>query len=98
MGTTSVDLAAVRAAAQRIDDSAATVLEAPGTRAGSWQVDATTTGRAHGDAGAALRAETERLSTDLIGWAYAAGELAAALRSGVDGHSAAESEAAAVLR
>lgn len=98
MGTTSVDLAAVRAAAQRIDDSAATVLEAPATRVGSWRIDATTTGRVHGDAGAALRAETERLSADLIGWAYAAGELAAALRSGADGHLAAEYEAAAVLR
>ena len=98
MGTTAVDLAAVRAVAQRIESAAETLLEAPGAQPGSWHIDGANTGCAHSAAGAALRRETERLTTDLVGWGYAAGELAAALRSGADGRTVAESEAAAVLR
>jgi hypothetical protein len=98
MGTTSLDLAAVRAAAQRIDAAAETVRGVVESRLGTVHLDAATAGRAHAAAGATLRTEIHRLAEDLAAWAYAAGELAAALRSRADGHAATENDAVAALR
>lgn len=98
VGTTAVDLAAMRTAAERIDAAAATLFEVVRVRLGDLRFDSAGAGRAHAAAGAALRAETERLAMDLICWAQAAGDVAAALRAGAAGMQTAESDAAAVLR
>lgn len=98
MGTTSLDPAAVLAAAHRLDAAATALLDAADSRLASRRFDAAAAGPAHTAAGAALRLQTERLATDLVRWAYAAGELAAVLRAGADGHAAAEADATAALR
>jgi len=97
-GTSFVDPAAVRAAAQRIDTAAETVLGAVRSRLGRLEFGAANAGRGHSAAGAALRAELDGLTADLIRWGRAAAELAAAIRAGVDGHEATERTATAVLR
>lgn len=98
MGTSSLDPDAVRSVAGRLDGAAATLLGVADARLTGWRFGGPSAGRAHGAAGAELAAHAERLAADLTGWAYAAGEIAAALRSGADGHLAAESDAAAALR
>ena len=94
----SIDPAGIRSAADRIDAAADTVLGAVRSGLGGLQFGAANAGRAHVAAGAALRAELDGLTADLIRWGFAAAELAAALRAGADGHEAAEQVAAAVLR
>lgn len=98
METTAVDFASVAAAAARIDNAAESVRAAVSGRLGGLRFDAGTAGRSHGAAGAAVRDEVQRLTADLIRWAHAAGAVAGALRAGADGHTAAESAAAAALR
>jgi hypothetical protein len=93
-----IDPAGIRSAADRIDAAADTVLGAVRSGLGGLQFGAANAGRAHVAAGAALRAELDGLTADLIRWGFAAAELAAALRAGADGHEAAEQVAAAVLR
>lgn len=97
-GTTSVDPAALRAAAQRIDTAADLVLGAVHDQLDNLQFDGSAAGRVHVAAGAAVRAALDRLCGDMRAWAHAAAELAAALRVGADRHAAAEAEAAAVMR
>ncbi len=97
MGTTAVDLAALEAAAVRLDAAAESVTAAA-ARLGALQFDAAAAGRAHGRAGAALRTEVERLAMDLTRWGHAAREDAVVLRAGAGGHTAAETAAAAALR
>lgn len=98
MGTISLDLGAVRSAAQRIDAVVEEVRDVVDSRLGSWQFGGTTAGLAHAAAGAALRAELERLAIDLIRWAQAADEIAAVLRAGADGYAAGEADAVGALR
>lgn len=85
-------------AAARVDTAAESVMAAVAERLGDLQFGAPTAGRAHGAAGAALHAEVERLAVDLIRWGHAGRGVAAALRSGAEGHTAAEAAAVAALR
>ncbi|MCB0925262.1 MAG: hypothetical protein KDB50_12080 [Mycobacterium sp.] len=93
-----IDPVAVRAAAQRIDAAAQIVLGAVTTGLADLQFGPANAGRAHCAGGAAVRAELDSLTADLIRWGRAAAELAAALRSAAGGHEATEWAAAAVLR
>lgn len=52
-------------------------------------------GRAHAARGDALRAELQRLTTEVMRWSRAAAETAAALRAGADRYADAELYAAA---
>lgn len=98
MGTTSVDPAALRAAAQRMDNAADIVLAALRTRLGGLQFDGTVAGRAHAVAGASVRTGVDRLVADLAQWASVAREIAAALRAGADRYAESEMHAVSALR
>ncbi|MCV7227357.1 type VII secretion target [Mycolicibacterium komossense] len=76
-----LDVAAVRAAAERFDgvaDDLQRVARIPLT------FDGPTAGRAHGADGAALRAALDQIIGDLAVWARAAAEIATGLRAGAD--------------
>ena len=88
MGTTSVDPAALRAAAQRVDSAADMLIGAVHRHLGALQFD----GRAE------LRTPLDRLREDMLQWSRAARELAAALAVGARQHAAADTHAASVIR
>ena len=96
--TTSVDPAALRAAAQRLGIAADTVLDAIGSHLRGLRFDGTVAGRAHTGSGWALRAAMDALAGDAARWARDAADLAAALRAGADRHSGREANAATVFR
>ena len=76
-----LDIAAVRAAAERFDsvaDELNRVARVPLT------FDGSAAGRAHTADGDALRVAVDRVIGDLAGWARAAAEIAAGLRAGAD--------------
>ena len=97
MPITSLDPAALWAAAQRLDSAADAVagaarpLEDP-------HFDGTAAGRAHAGSGWAVRAAMDALAADLNRWAHAARELAGALRAAAQQHAAAEAYGETVLR
>jgi hypothetical protein len=98
MGTTSVDPAALQAAAQRLDTAADIVLGTLRTRLADLQFDGAVAGRAHGRAGDAVRTGVDTVVAGLARWAAAARETSAALRAGAQGYSDAESRAQSALR
>jgi hypothetical protein len=98
MGTTSVDPAALRAAAQRMDAAADIVNGALRARLGGLQFDASVAGRAHAEAGGSVRTAVDRLAAGMAQWAMVARETAAALSAGADRYADAESHAVAALR
>jgi len=98
MATTSVDPAALQAAARRIDAAADILAEAVRAPLARLQFGSAAAGRAHGPAGAEVRRGLERLCAAADQWAHAARELAAALNTGADRYRAAEHRAAAALR
>ena len=98
MGTTSVDPAALQAAAQRLDTTADIVLGTLRTRLVGLQFDGAVAGRAHGRAGNAVRLGVDSVVADLARWAAAVRETSAALRAGAQGYSAAESRGQGALR
>jgi hypothetical protein len=87
MGTTSVDLHALRAAARQLD-TAADLLDS--TLAG--HLGALRCG------GGRLRDGLDQLSDDVAAWRRAARETAHALRAGADRYAEHEADAAAALR
>jgi uncharacterized protein YukE len=91
MGTTRVDTAAVRAAAQRFD-IAADVLG--GASLNRLQFDGNVAGRVHTAHGDALRAALDRLAAQVTQWSRAAEEVAATLRVTADRYGDAELQAA----
>ena len=98
MGTTSVDPAALRAAAQRMDAAADIVTAALRTRLGGLQFDASVAGLGYAEAGGAVRAGVDRLVADMTQWADVARETAAALSAGADRYAEAESHAVTALK
>lgn len=98
MRTTSVDPAALRAAAQRMDAAADIVdgiLEANLT---GLRFDAAMAGRDHAAVGGAVRGVLDRLIADMTRWAVVARETGAALRIGADRFTDAESRAVVNLK
>ncbi|HCA53681.1 MAG TPA: hypothetical protein DEP24_13070 [Mycobacterium sp.] len=98
MGITSVDPAALRAAALRMDTAADIVLGILRAHLADLRFDAVAAGRDYGAAGAAVREVLDRLVADVTQWAVAARETGAALRVGADRYGDAESRAVAALR
>jgi len=98
MGTTSVDPAALQAAAQRLDTAADIVLGTLRTRLACLQFGGAVAGRAHDRAGDAVRMGVDMVAADLARWAAAVRETSAALRAGAQGYSNAESRAQGALR
>jgi Excreted virulence factor EspC, type VII ESX diderm len=76
-----VDVAAVRAAADRFDSVADDLNRAARVSLG---FDGSVAGRGHTAEGDALRVALNQVLADLTGWARAAAEIAAALRAGAD--------------
>lgn len=95
--TTSVDPAALWAAAQQLDSAADAVIGAA-RPLGALQFDGAAAGRAHTGSGWAVRAAMDALAADLNRWAHAARELAGALRAAAQQHAAAEAYGETVLR
>ena len=95
MGTTSVEPAALRCAAQSIDIAADSVLGALNT---PLRFDSAVSGRAHSAAGSAVRSAVERVVDDARQWVFAVREAADALRLGADRHAATDIDAATVLQ
>ena len=87
----SVDVAALRAVADRFDSVAQSAAHAARARLG---FDGATAGRAHTADGEALRRAFDLLSVDLTGWARAADEIGAGLRCGADRYVESERDAA----
>ena len=98
MGTTSVDPAALRAAAQRLDAAADIVDRILTSNLSGLRFDSAVAGRDHAVVGGVVRGVLDRLIADMTRWAVAARETAAALRTGADRFSDAESRAVANLR
>lgn len=98
MGTTSVDPAALRAAAQRMDAVADIVDSILAANLCGLRFDAAVAGRDNAAVGGAVRGVLDRLVADMTRWAVAARETSAALRAGADRFSDAESRAVANLR
>lgn len=98
MGTTSVDPAALRAAAQRMDAAADIVESILAANLSGLRFDSAVAGRDHAAVGGAVRGVLDRLIADMTRWAVAARETGAALRTGADRFSDAESRAVANLR
>jgi hypothetical protein len=76
-----VDVAAVRAAAERFDSAADDLNRAARI---SLSFDGSAAGRGHTADGDALRVALNQVIADLAGWARAAAEIAAGLRAGAD--------------
>ena len=81
MGITSVDPAALRAAALRMDTAADIVLGILRAHLADLRFDAVAAGRDYGAAGVAVREVLDRLVADVTQWAVAARETGA---SGAD--------------
>lgn len=94
MGSTRVDTAAVRAAAQRFDTAADTLDGALGMQLSRLRFDGSVAGQAHTAVGEALRNALTRHSRELAQWSRSAAEIAAALRVAADHYADAELNAA----
>ena len=97
MGSTRVDTAAVRAAAQRFDAAAEILDNAIRSQLAGLVFGGSTAGRAHIARGEAVGTALHRLSGELARWSRAAEEIGAALRAGADQYVDAEARAMAVL-
>lgn len=98
MAITSVDPAAVMAAAQEIDAAGTLVAAAVRRHLATLKFGAATAGRSHGPAGEEVRRSLERVAAATAQWAYAAGELAGSLNTGAARYRAAEQHAGTRLR
>jgi uncharacterized protein YukE len=92
---TRIDVAAVRAVAGRIDDSAELIAGVARSQLARLAFDGTVAGRAHIGRGDALHTALVRLSDELSRWARASLEIAAALRAGADSYADADLHGAA---
>jgi len=97
-GTTSVDVDALRVAAQRLDAAADQLQSALSGHLGGLQFDAAVAGLRHVAAGGAVRAAVDQLLADVALWQHAARETAAALRAGADRYTETEARAVEALR
>ena len=90
-----VDAAAMRAVANRFDDTAQLIDGTVRTNFCRLAFDGATAGRAYVGHGDALRVALNRLSGELARWARATAEIDAALRASADRYSEADLRAAA---
>lgn len=98
MPTTSVDPAALRAAARTLETAAEIVLDAVGSHLRGLRFDGAVAGRAHAASGWALRAATDSLAGDADRWGHAVRELAVVVSAGADQHAGREAHAAIAFR
>lgn len=91
----AIDVAAVRAVANRFDTSAAAVDGATRTQLGSLAFGGATAGQAHRAGGDALYTAVRRLTGELTQWADAAAAIATALRFGAERYAEADLRGAA---
>ncbi|MGH3969123.1 MAG: type VII secretion target [Mycobacterium sp.] len=92
---TWVDVAALRAVANRFDASAEAIGDAARTQLARLAFGGATAGQAHLARGDALRAALGRLTGELSQWAQAATEIATALRVGAERYAEADLRGAA---
>jgi hypothetical protein len=92
---TRVDVAALRAAANRLDTTAETLNAAVHTRLGQLAFDGASAGRAYIAHGDALRRALDRLAGEITQWSRASSEVALALRVSADRYTDAELYSAA---
>lgn len=92
---TRIDVAAVRAVANRIDDSAEPIVGAARSQLARLAFGGAVAGRAHIARGDALHLAVTRLTDELSQWARASFEIAAALRAGADRYADADRRGAA---
>lgn len=85
-----VDIAAIRALANRFDDSAEMLDAAVSARLGRLTFDGSSAGRAYTANGDALRRALYRLAGQVAQWSRASGEIAMALRTSADRYTDAE--------
>lgn len=90
MGQAFVDVAAVRAVANQMDDSAELIAGAARSQLAGLGFGGTLAGRAHVARGDALHTAVSRLVDELSQWARASFEIAAALRVGADRYADAD--------
>lgn len=91
----SIDVAAVRAVANRFDATAEIIDETARNHLASLTYGGATAGRAHIARGDALRSALERLVAEVSQWSRATGEIALALRASADRYAYAELRSAA---
>jgi len=91
----AIDIAAVRAVANRFDAGAEALDGVARTRLGGLAFGGATAGRAHLARGDALRATLGRLTGEMTEWGRAAAEIATALRVGADHYAEADLRGAA---
>ncbi|MGH3634556.1 type VII secretion target [Mycobacterium sp.] len=87
---TWIDVAAVRAVANRFDTGAEAIDRGAHTQLGRLAFDGATAGQAHVARGEALRSALDRLAGELVQWARAAAEIATALRAGAERYAEAD--------
>jgi Excreted virulence factor EspC, type VII ESX diderm len=87
---TGVDVAAVHRVADQLGAAAELIDGAVGDHLARLAFSGSSAGRAHTARGDALRAELERLATELAQWSRASVEIALALRAGADRYADAE--------
>lgn len=92
---TSIDVAAVRAVANRFDTGAQVLDAAARIQLGKLAFDGATAGQAHVARGDVLHSTLGRLAGELTQWARAAAEIATALRSGAERYAEADLRGAA---
>ena len=93
--STGVDVAAVRAVAERLGAAADLIDGAASDHLARLSFGGATAGRAHLARGDALRTGLERLAAELSQWSRAADEIAVSLRASADRYADAELYAAA---
>jgi hypothetical protein len=98
MPTTSVDLALMHAAADRIDAAADLLQDVVDTQLRALRFDGTAAGRAHRADGDAVCAAVRGTVAGTARWTRAARDLACALRAGAQAHAGAEQQAAGTMR
>ncbi|MGO9381730.1 MAG: type VII secretion target [Mycobacterium sp.] len=92
---TEVDVAAVHRVADQLSAAAELIDRAVGDNLARLVFSGASAGRAHAAHGDALRVELERLVAQVSQWAWAAVDIAVALRAGADHYADAELYAAA---
>jgi hypothetical protein len=90
-----IDVAAVRAVADRIDAATELIDDAVANHLARLTFGGALAGRAHTARGDALRGGLDRLAAELSQWSRAAVEIAVALRAGADRYAEADLYAAA---
>lgn len=92
-----VDVAALRAVANRFDATAEIIDSAARTQLAGLTFGGASAGRVHTARGDALHAALDRLGTDLARWSRTSAEIAAALRAGAATYAEAERSSAVRL-